>query len=234
MTAAIQGQKQQHQGLAESGASSLRVRQFIQDNFPLLPVPGVAEIRLHRAGPNSGLWRLAVSDDGFGTPYWAYLWGGGLALARYVLDHPELVVGRCVLDLGCGSGLVGIAAARSGATGVIAADIDRYAIVATRLNAEANGVEVLSVFGDLTERSPTAADIVLIGDLFYEQELAKRVSTFVDRCLSSSIDVLIGDPGRAFLPRSRLHFLTEYLGADFGDGHRATQSRNAVFSFRAG
>src|SRR4051812_37094510 len=101
---------------------------FIRANLPLAPVPGIPEIHLHKASPSSGLGRLAAQDAGFGSPYWAYYWAGGLALARYVLDHPEIVAGRRVLDLGAGSGLVAIAAAKAGAGAVIAAEVDPYAV----------------------------------------------------------------------------------------------------------
>jgi predicted nicotinamide N-methyase len=212
--------------------SSPRVCRFIQANLPVAPVPSVPEIRLHRAGPKSGLWHLAEWDDNFGTPYWAYLWGGGLALARYVLDHPATVAGRRVLDLGAGSGLVGIAAAKSGAKQVVAADIDRYAVTSIVLNAELNGVRIQPAMEDLTKRPPPAVDVILIGDLFYEERLARKVSSFLDRCLESNISVLIGDPGRAFLPRERLQLLAEYPGLDFADAHRVEGTRNAVFSLR--
>jgi predicted nicotinamide N-methyase len=214
-------------------ASSLRIQRFIQTNLPIAAVATVPEIRLHKAGPKSGLWRLAELDAEFGAPYWAYPWGGGLALARYVLDHPEIVAGRRILDLGSGSGLVGIAAAKSGAKEVIAADIDRYAVAAIGLNAEANAVKVLPVLGDLTAGPPPKVDAVLIGDLFYAQDLAERVLSFIDRCVRSNIAVLVGDPKRAFLPRSRLELLAEYPGPDFGDAHRETQTRNTVFSVRS-
>ena len=214
-------------------ASAQEFARFVRENLPLAPVPTVAEIRLHRAGPRSGLWRLAEWNHDFATPYWAYPWGGGLALARYVLDHPDTVAGRRILDLGAGSGLVGIAAARSGAKSVLAADIDSYAASAARLNAAANDVAIESVFGDLTQSAPPDVDLILIGDLFYEQALAERVSRFLDRCLKARIGALIGDPGRSFLPRSRLQLLAEYPGPDFGDGDRGTRARNAVFFFRA-
>jgi predicted nicotinamide N-methyase len=217
---------------ATGAAGSALIERFIRANLPLAPVPSVPEICLHRAGPKSGLWRLAEDDDDFGAPYWAYPWGGGLALARYVLDHPDTVDGRRVLDLGSGSGLVGIAAAKSGAREVTGADTDRYAVTDIPLNAAANAVTMLPLLGDLTGGPPPEVDIVLIGDLFYAQPLAARVSIFADRCLKSNIAVLVGDPGRAFLPRSRLELLAEYPGPDFGDGHRIRQTQNAVFSFR--
>ncbi len=189
------------------------------------------EIRLHKAGPGSGLSRFAQTDKSFDTPYWAYHWGGGLALARHVLDRPERVAERRVLDLGAGSGIVGIAAVMSGASHVTAADVDRYAIVATELNAAANGVIVETFHGDLTTGSPPDVDIVVVGDLFYEARLATRVTAFLDRCLTAGVEVLVGDPWRAFLPRGRLKLLAEYPGGDFGSGGGDSRG-NAVFAFK--
>jgi predicted nicotinamide N-methyase len=170
-------------------------------------------------------------DKDFATPYWAYNWGGGLALARHILNYPEIVAGRAVLDLGAGSGIAGIAAAKSGARHVIAADVDRYAIAAIGLNAAANGVAISPVHGDLTSGPPPEVDVTLAGDLFYEEDLAQRVAAFLDRCLGSNIEVLIGDPWRAYLPLMRLQLLAEYPGPDFGDSDRGEP--NAVFSFMA-
>lgn len=213
--------------------ASPEILQSIRSNFPLAPVPLVPEIVLHRADPKSGLWRLAESDVDFETPYWAYDWGGGLALTRHILDHPELVAGQTVLDLGAGSGIVGIAAAKSGAKHVMAADIDRYAIAAIALNAGANGVSVSAHLGDLTAGSPPEVDVVLVGDLFYEQHLAGRVTAFLDRCLESKIEVFVGDPWRRYLPRKRLLLLAEYPGRDFGyDDKRSAAKRSGVFSFK--
>ncbi len=186
---------------------------------------------MHRAGSKSGLWRLAEMDQGLATPYWAYHWGGGLALARHILNHPEIVSGRRALDLGAGSGIVAIAAVKAGAKNVIAADVDPYAIAATGLNAAANGVAVSPFFGDLTGGTLPTVDLVLVGDLFYEAELAERVTAFLDRCLESKIEVLVGDPWRAFLPSTRLQLLAEYPGPDFGQVSRDEQKPNAVFSF---
>jgi predicted nicotinamide N-methyase len=207
------------------------ILQFIRSNFPVAPVTSVPEILLHQAGPKSGLWRLAQMDKDFGVPYWAFSWGGGLALARHILKFPEIVAGRRVLDLGAGSGLVGIAAAKSGAKHVIAADIDRYAIAAIALNAAANGVAVSACPGDLTAGPLPEVDIVLVGDLFYAEDLARRVTTFLDCCAASNIEVLVGDPCRRFLPRARLELLAEYPGPDFGKDDQGTP--NAVFSFKA-
>jgi predicted nicotinamide N-methyase len=204
---------------------------FIRSNLPLAQVPGVPEIRLHKAGPASGLSRLADAEPDFATPYWAYHWGGGLALARYVLDTPGCVAGRNVLDLGAGSGLVAIAAAKSGATRVTAADIDPYAMAAIALNASANNVTVATRLGDLTTGPPPTVDIVLVADLFYAADLAEQVTRFLDRCLTANIDILIGDPWRAYLPRKRLKLLAEYPGLDFGDRAASAHATNAVFGF---
>lgn len=204
---------------------------FIQARLPLAAVPGVPEIRLHRAGPRSGLMRLARADPNFGSPYWARPWGGGLALARRVLDDRQAFLGKRVLDLGAGSGLVAIAAALAGARAVRAADVDPYAISATRLNAAANGVAVETVHGDLTTGDPPDADFVLVGDLFYEAALAAKVTAFLERCVAAGVQVLIGDPWRAFLPTDRLSVVAEYPVVDFGDPKGATRAA-AVFAFR--
>lgn len=206
--------------------------EFIRNNLPILAVPGVPELRLHKAVPTSGLWRLAEADLDFDNPYWAYHWGGGLALARHILNQPGLVAGRRILDLGAGSGLVAIAAMRAGATTAVAADVDAYALTASIMNAKANGVEITTMLGDLTDGAAPDVEVVLVGDLFYEARLAQRVSAFLDRCLAAGMDVLIGDPWRAYLPRARLELLAEYPGGDFGGGTQADLALNAVFRFR--
>ena len=218
--------------MTEDRLPRLDIPQVIQCHFPLAPVPSVPEIRLHTAQPTSGLWRLAERDESFSTPYWAYHWGGGLALARYVLDHPEIVAERRVLDLGAGSGIVGIAAAKSRARHVTAADIDRYAMAAIALNAAANEVAVSGRLGDLTASPPPAVDVVLAGDLFYEEALSGRVTQFLDRCLDVGIDILIGDPWRAFLPCDRLCVVAEYPGLDFETRGKGAPASNAVFAFK--
>jgi len=181
-----------------------RVAAFIRENLPLRPVPFVPEIRLHKAIPSSGLGRLAEADEEFGSPYWAHYWGGGLALARYLIDHPALVVGRKVLDLGTGSGIVAIAAALAGARSVMATDIDAYAIVAARLNAAANRAEIETFAGDLTRTADQPSDVLAIGDLFYDPVIALHVLEFARRRAAEGTLVLIGDPIRAHLPLNEL------------------------------
>ncbi|MDG2532185.1 50S ribosomal protein L11 methyltransferase [Sphingomonas sp. HITSZ_GF] len=199
-------------------AARLNPGDFIRTRLPLLPVPGIPEIVLHKAVPASGLGRLAAEDDAFGSPYWAYYWLGGLALARFVLDRPGFVAGRRVLDLGCGSGLVAIAAAKAGAAQVLAADIDRYAVTATRLNAEANGVAFETVHADLTEGLVPAVDLILAGDVFYDPESAARVMPFLERCRAAGVEVLVGDPRRTSLPVARMRALAEYRFAETDSG----------------
>lgn len=211
---------------------NLDIQEFIRANLPVAAVPSVPEIRLHKAGPSSGLWRLAETDEqGFGSPYWAYHWAGGLALARHVLDRPQTVAGRHVLDLGAGAGVVGIAAAKAGAATVIAAEVDRYAVEALKLNAAINGVAIRIMTDDLTAGPPPAVDLIAVGDLFYERGLAERVIAFLDRCLDAGIEVLIGDPWRAWLPRARLRVIAEYSVLDMGTAETGEIRPSAVFAF---
>jgi len=151
-------------------------------------------------------------------------------LARYLLDRPESVAGRQVLDLGAGSGIVGIAAAKAGATKVCATDIDPYAILATELNARLNNVMIEAMPADLTKGEPPDVDLICVGDLFYEAALAESVIAFLDRCLAHGVAILIGDPWRTYLPKSRLRLLAEYAVSDFGEDAARTQSAG-VFAF---
>lgn len=216
----------------ESALDCNWAREFITANLPIIPAPGIPEIRLHKAGPRSGLRRLAERDPHFGSPYWAHHWGGGLVLARYLLDRPEAVAGQRVLDLGAGSGIVGIAAAKAGAKGVHAADVDPYAMAAMGLNAALNDVTIQPVFADLTKGTPPAVDIVCVGDLFYEAALAKQVTAFLDRCLAQGIEIFIGDPWRAYLPTSRLRLLAEYSMVDFGEDAKSPRP-SGVFALES-
>lgn len=209
-----------------------RVRAFIRDRMPPGAVPGLPGLRLHRARPDTGLSRLA-KDPGFGTPYWAYDWGGGLALAHYLADRPGVAAGQRVFDLGAGSGIAGIAAARAGAAAVTAADVDPHALVAVGMNAALNDVTIATQAGDATLGPAPDADLVLVADLFYEAALARRVTDFLDRCLVAGIAVLVGDPGRDWLPRARLRKLAGYPGPDFA-GLAGRGGVNMVFAFGPG
>jgi len=177
---------------------------FIGENLSLRAVPFVPEIQLHKAAPHSGLNRLAEADENFGSPYWAHYWGGGLALARYLLDHPTTVAGRSLLDLGTGSGIVAIAACLAGARPVKAADVDPYALAAARVNASANGVAIETIERDLTIATPMPVDVLAIGDLFYDHDTAPRVLKMARAYAAAGTQVLIGDPIRAHLPLDEL------------------------------
>jgi predicted nicotinamide N-methyase len=154
-----------------------------------------------------------------------------LALARYLLDHPDSVAQKRVLDLGAGGGLVAIAAMKAGARQATAIDVDPDAIDAIALNAEANAVTVAALCGNPLNGPPPDFDLVLVGDLFYEAGLAARATAFLDRCRQAGIGALVGDPGRASLPRARLERLAEYRLADFGDAPDAAATASAVFAF---
>jgi predicted nicotinamide N-methyase len=166
----------------------------------------VPEIELREGGLSMPLWEAAAIADSrpaVPPPYWAWPWAGGQALARYVLDHPGLVRDRTVVDVGCGGGIVAIAAALAGARAVTAIDIEVFAIEATRINAAANGVVVSAV-----ESDPIGTDdgwgVVLVGDLWYEQEVADRMAPWLRRLAGRGATVLTGDLGRAHLPRRGL------------------------------
>ncbi|MCR6658998.1 MAG: 50S ribosomal protein L11 methyltransferase [Asticcacaulis sp.] len=187
-------------------------REFILQNLRLEPAPGLPEIVLYRAHAGSRLSRLGGTP-----PYWAYHWAGGTVLARHILDHPEIVRGKSLIDLGSGSGVVGIAAMMAGAQAVTAIDIDPYATAATLLNAQANDVEIAAMTGELT--SPPEADLILAGDIFYDPALAEKMSVLLGECVAQSIAVLVGDMGRKPLPVDLLEPLAEYEVPDFGQAH---------------
>lgn len=190
-------------------------RDFVRANTRLRPVPHVPEIRLHLADESVPLWHKTEEElgaIGLPPPYWAFAWAGGQALARYLLDHRELVAGARVLDLAAGSGLVGIAAALAGAAPVVASDIDALAEDAIALNGAANGVYVEVLVQDLLDRPVPGSryDVILVGDLFYERDTAARALAFLEAHAAHGSRVLIGDPGRTYLPRHRLEMCREY------------------------
>jgi len=178
--------------------------EFIHANTALAPVPFVPEISLFQAAEPIELWeKTEESGAEQPPPFWAFAWAGGQALARHVLDHPDLVSARSVLDLATGSGLVAVAAAVAGATPVTANDIDPYSLAAASANAIANNVEVSLFEGDVLDADPSAA-VILAGDVFYSREMAARVLPFLRRAAGRGCLVLVGDPGRAYLPSEGL------------------------------
>lgn len=186
---------------------------FVRLHARLTPVAFVPEVLLHQADEPIGLWQLTEGEfrSEQPPPFWAFAWAGGQALARYLLDHPDEVAGRRVLDFASGSGLVAIAAARAGARHVRAVEIDERAGAAIELNARANDVPVdITVADILDEDWAGDADLVLAGDVFYSQAMANRVLRFLLRAARGGARVLVGDPDRAFLPRGRFGKLAAY------------------------
>jgi predicted nicotinamide N-methyase len=167
----------------------------------------VPEVTLLVADDVVALWEAMEEERGRESeapPFWAAAWPGGQVLARYVLDTPAVVAGRHVLDLGSGSGLVAVAAALAGAAEVVASEIDDFGTTAIPLNAELNGASGIRVVGDLLGTAPPAVDVVLAGDICYDREMTERVLPFLDRARAAGAEVLIGDPGRMYLPVDRL------------------------------
>jgi predicted nicotinamide N-methyase len=192
-------------------ASSTRA--FVARHTRLRPVPSLDEIRLHLADEVLPLWRAVQVETGdldAPLPFWAFAWGGGLAIGRYLRDHPETVAGRRVFDLGAGSGLCAIAAMLAGATEATGADIDGFAGAAIKLNARINGCRVAVLLRDVLDEEPPDVDVIVTGDCWYEEHLATRVRTWLRRARDRGIDVLVGDPGRRYLPTAELVELATY------------------------
>jgi predicted nicotinamide N-methyase len=171
------------------------------------PVPFVPEITVRTASDPYEVWEATGREP---PPFWAFPWAGGQGLARYVLDQPSVVRGKRVVDVASGSGLVAIAAALAGASEVTATDIDPCALAAIGLNAAANGVAVRVLPLDLTAAAPPAADVVLVADIFYERDVAPRALEFARGTRAAGADVLIADPGRAFVPAAELVAVGQY------------------------
>lgn len=185
---------------------------FIRANTALVSPPLVPEIRLHLATEVVPLWQLTEEElaaQGIPPPYWAFAWAGGQALSRYVLDHPEIVRGKSVLDFGSGSGLVAIAAAKAGAERVMAADIDDFAQATIKLNAAANAAIVSTTTADLIG-SDGNWRIILVGDMCYERPLAERLLAWLSDRARHGASILLGDPGRSYFPKDGVAKLATY------------------------
>jgi predicted nicotinamide N-methyase len=189
---------------------------IIQAGTRLGPVPLVPEVRLWQASEPISLWQRterAAGRTGLDPPFWAFAWAGGQALARYLLDRPQLVRARRVIDIASGSGLVAIAAASAGAAAVTAYDVDPLAVAAIGANAAANGVTVQACCADILDDDALPAagtDLVLVADAFYQRDLAAGVMRFLERARGRGAAVLAGDFGRAYLPRGKLRPLASY------------------------
>jgi predicted nicotinamide N-methyase len=187
---------------------------FIRTHTRLMPVPHAPELSLHVADEATGLW-LKTEDElgeiGLPPPFWAFAWAGGQALARYILDNPATVAGRSVLDFASGSGLVALAALKAGASSVTSAEIDPFAASAIALNAEANGFagQITVITRDLIGEDQ-GCDVILAGDICYQRDIAARVMIWLGTCAARGTVVLIGDPGRAYLPKDQLEAIASY------------------------
>ncbi|KSB88287.1 nicotinamide N-methyase [Caulobacter vibrioides] len=188
-------------------------RAFIADNTRLLPTPHAPELVLHLADEITPLWKLteeALEEIGLPPPFWAFAWAGGQALARYVLDHPEIVRGKHVIDFATGSGIVAVAAMKAGAASVLAADIDVFCEAAVAMNAQANSVEIAFTDRNLLDAPPPQADVLLAGDICYEGPMATAVMAWLAQGRATGATVLVGDPGRTYFPKDGLVKLAEY------------------------
>jgi len=209
-------------------------RAFILANTRVLPVPHAPEIKLHLADEATALWKKTEEElgrIGLPPPFWAFAWAGGQALARYLLDHRRVVAGKRVLDFAAGSGLVGNAAAMAGAASVEACEIDEFAVEAIALNAALNGVQVAPRLADLVG-TDEGWDVVLAGDVSYQKDMAEAVTDWLASLAKRRAEVLIGDPGRAYLARDRLEPIAEYRVPATRALEDAEIKRTAVYRFR--
>lgn len=210
-----------------SATTTLDPASFITRNLRLAPIPGFPALQRYTPHPGSGLGRLAEQQDA--SPYWAYLWSGGLVLANWLVENPAEIAGRRILDYGAGSGLVAMVAAQAGALSVAAIDSDPFARAAASLNAAANGLDI-AVLDTLPD--PTSLDLVLAGDVFYDAGAAATSLIALDAFRERGIPVLVGDPGRRDLPLERLTAVASYDVPEFGGAPGATV-RSTVYRYRA-
>jgi len=186
---------------------------FIRANTAILAPPLVPEVKLHLATEAVPLWQKTedeLGEIGLPPPFWAFAWAGGQALSRYVLDNPEALRDCRVIDLAAGSGLVAIAALKAGAAHALAADIDEFSATAITLNAKLNKIVLSITTENLLANEPPSCDVILVGDLFYEQTLAARLLDWLIAARDAGTRILIGDPGRSYLPKHRLTRLATY------------------------
>jgi predicted nicotinamide N-methyase len=192
---------------------SSATRSFVLRHTRLRPVTGLEEVRLHLADEVLPLWgaiQVETGDPDAALPYWAFAWAGGLAVGRYLREHPAFVARRRVFDLASGSGICAIAAMLAGATTATAVDVDPYAATAMELNARANRVRIAVGRRDVLDDDPPDAEVILAGDCWYEAGLAERVMPWLRRAHAAGMDVLVGDPGRRYLPADQLVEIATY------------------------
>ncbi|WP_051467281.1 class I SAM-dependent methyltransferase [Actinomadura oligospora] len=191
--------------------------------------PLVPEVRLRLAEEPFTTWAATRAED---PPFWAFAWAGGQALARFVLDRPDVVAGRHVADIASGSGLVAIAACLAGARRVTAYDVDPLSLTAIGENAGLNGVALEAVRSDVTTTPPDDADVVLAGDVCYDPDMAPPMLAVLRTCAARGAKVLVGDPRRAYLPRD-LKAEAEYDVPNTGNLEERDTTRAAVFHLQA-
>lgn len=213
--------------------SPARARAFVRRHTRLEPVADIPGLRLHVAADVAALMGHVAAETGDADPalpFWAFPWAGGLGLARYLLEHPDEVTGRRVLDLAAGSGLVGLVAARLGAT-VTAVDTDPFAEAAARLNALANDLRLAIRREDLLDGRPPAVDVILAGDVCYEETMAGRAIVWLRQAASAGTRVLLGDPGRTYLPADLERLAVIEVGTS-RELERAERTPVAVYAVR--
>jgi predicted nicotinamide N-methyase len=213
--------------------SPANLRAFVRRNTRLTPVPGLPGVRLQLADDVMLVMKLAGAELGQpdpALPFWAFAWAGGLAVSQYLVDHPEEVAGRRVLDVASGSGLCAVVAMRLGAASVHAVDIDPFSQAAVALNARANGVRVGFSRQDLLGAPPPPCDVILAGDVCYEEIMAGRMLEWLRLAAQSGTRVLLGDPGRTYLPRG-LERLAAYRVRTSRELEDAEIKESAVFTF---
>jgi len=212
-------------------------KSFIAAHTAVTAPPLIPEFRLHLATEVTPLWQAtedSLGQIGLPPPYWAFPWVGGQAVARYILDHPEVARGRVVLDFAAGCGLIALAAARAGAAGVTAVDIDSFALSAIRLNAALNGLAVAVSDADVVGRPLPGVDLVLAGDVCYERPMAEAVIAWLRGLARAGVTVIIGDPGRSYLPRAGLTALARHVVPTISDVEDAESKATTVWRVEAG
>jgi predicted nicotinamide N-methyase len=207
----------------------------LKDHTRIGSAPLTPELRFHLADPQSDLWRQeeeALMAQGLPSPFWAFAWGGGQALARLILDQPELVRDKRVLDFACGCGVAGIASAKAGADLVTGTEIDAFAVHAARANARLNDVPMQVLHADLVG-ADDGWDVVLAGDVFYETEAGAAITGWLESLHDRGALVLIGDPGRAYLPKDKLSVMTRFEAPKAGDLEDQDVGAARVWRFHA-
>jgi len=216
--------------------SPANLRAFVRRHTRLEAVPDIPDLRLQLADDVTRVWHAAGQELGLEDaplPYWAFVWSGGLAVARFLIDNPGEVAGRIVFDVGAGSGVCGIVAARLGAASVQAADIDPLAQAAIAVNARANDVRVGVSRHDVLETAPPDVEVVLAGDVCYEETMGGRMVRWLERAAANGSRILIGDPGRAYLPPG-LARLASYRVRTSREIEEAVEKPATVYTFPTG